>query len=270
MKKSHWIVAGGLAVSLHAGAFYGVFLHNQDKSGSLAAGEQGVEFDLGMLGDMGVKQKTVMAQAEMSPEPEVEPEPEIEPEPEVKPEPEVEPEPEIKPEPENKPEPKPIPKPEPKVEVKQKSEIIAPRSEPKPKPKPEPKPKPVVSKQVTADKTVVQQKATTGRAKAASNGGTAAAKADYYAKLAAKLASNKRYPRASRRRGEQGIVTVSFTAFPNGDARRIAITQSSGSKRLDKAAIEMVKRSQPLPAFTLEMGSEPLDITLPVQFQLRD
>ena len=71
MKKSHWIVAGGLAVSLHAGAFYGVFLHNHDKSGSLAAGEQGVEFDLGMLGDMGVKQKTVVAQAEMPPEPTV-------------------------------------------------------------------------------------------------------------------------------------------------------------------------------------------------------
>lgn len=287
MKRTHWIVAGGLAVSLHAGAFYGAFMHPKNESGSLAAGEQGIEFDLGMLGDMGVKEETIVAQAEVTP-----PEPIVEPEPEPLPEPEPEPIPESEPEPEPIPEPKPIPKPEPKVEVKQKSEIVQPepkpepkpkpkpkpkpepKPEPKPKPKPEPKPRPkpapVVAQKVNAAQTVVQQKATTGKASAAHNGGQAGAKADYYAKLKAKLAHNKRYPRASRRRGEEGIVTVSFTAHANGDARPIRVVESSGSKRLDQAAIDMVKRSQPLPAFNLEMGSDAIEITLPVAFQLKD
>ena len=89
MKRTHWIVAGGLAVSLHAGAFYGAFMHPKNESGSLAAGEQGIEFDLGMLGDMGVKEETIVAQAEVTP-----PEPIVEPEPEPLPEPEPEPIPE--------------------------------------------------------------------------------------------------------------------------------------------------------------------------------
>ena len=281
MKRLHWVLAGGVAFSLHAGAFYGVFMQpEQNDSGSLASGEQGVEFDLGMLGDMGAEQETVVAQAERVP---AEPEPVVEPEPEPVVEPE--PEPVVEPEPEPVVEPEPVA--EPNVEVKQRSDIVAPKPKPKPEPKPKPKPtpkpkpepkpkaKPKPTQEVVADKanaqhTQVRQKATTGRASANTSGAQQAAKTDYYAKLAAKLASNKRYPRASRRRGEEGVVTISFVAHPNGDAKQIKVTGSSGSRRLDKAAIDMVKRSQPLPAFSLEMGGDPLSITLPVAFQLRD
>lgn len=270
------MIAGGIAVSLHAGAFYGAFYHSQD-SGSLAVGEQGIEFDLGMMGDMGVAEETIVAQAEVTPPP---PEPEPEPikEPEIEPDLEVEPEPEIEPPveevevkqtsevvaPKPKPEPKPKPKPEPEPEPEPQ-----PEPEPEPTPKSKPTPQPQVVEQANAAKTVVQQKASTGSANAATSGGAAGATANYYAKLAAKLAQSKRYPRASRRRGEEGIVTIGFTVHANGDASQVRIVKSSGSKRLDGAAMDMVKRAQPLPAFSLDMGDKPLDITLPVAFELR-
>lgn len=260
MKKQHWMIAGGIAVSLHAGAFYGAFYHNQD-TGSLAAGQQGIEFDLGMMGDMGAAEESIVAQAEVTPPPpEPEPEPIKEPEPEVEPEPEPEIEPPVEP-----------------VKVKQASEVVAPepkpepkpKPKPKPEPKPEPKPQPPVADQANAAKTVVQQKASTGSANAATSGGAVGATANYYAKLAAKLAQSKRYPRQSRRRGEEGQVTIGFTVHANGDASNVRIVKSSGSVRLDDAAIDMVNRAQPLPAFSLEMGDKPLDITLPVAFELR-
>ncbi|WP_245624710.1 energy transducer TonB [Marinomonas fungiae] len=256
MKKQHWMIAGGIAVSLHAGAFYGAFYHNQD-SGSLAAGQQGIEFDLGMMGDMGVAEETVVAQAEVTPPP-PEPEPIKEPEPVPEVEPEPEPEPPVE-----------------EVKVKQTSEVVAPEPKPEPKPKPKPKPepkpepKPPVAEKTNATQTVVQQKASTGSSNAATSGGAAGATANYYAKLAAKLAQNKRYPRQSRRRGEEGVVTIRFTAHASGDASNVRVVKSSGSERLDAAAVDMVHRAQPLPAFSLDMGDKPLDITLPVAFELR-
>ena len=116
---------------------------------------------------------------------------------------------------------------------------------------------------------MVKHKATTGQGNTSTSGGKAGAEATYYSKLAAKLASKKRYPNASRRRHEEGVVTISFYAHPNGDASQLKIVESSGARRLDQAALDMVRQAQPLPAFELEMGAEPLSITLPVSFQLR-
>lgn len=281
MKKHHWLVASGFAISLHAGAFYWAF-YPQAESGSLAAGEQGIEFDLGMMGDMGAAQESVVAQAETAPP---EPIPELKPEP--KPEPIPEPEPEPIPEPIVEPKPVVIPPVE-KVEVKQKSVSEAPKPEPKPEPKPKPKPEPKlepkpvtapapapvaqpqaqVVPQANAQQTVVQQKVSTGSANAQTSGGQVGASTDYYAKLVAKLAQEKRYPKASRRRGEEGIVTIGFEVHPSGEAKNIRVVKSSGSERLDQAALDMVLRAQPLPAFKLDMGTKPLDITLPVAFEL--
>ena len=103
----HWIIAGGLAVSVHAGAFYAAFY--APTAGSQSAGSQGIEFDLGMVGDLGASVQTTVAQEEVKEveeaiedpvedvqevvEPDVVEEPIVEPEPEPEPEPIVEPEP---------------------------------------------------------------------------------------------------------------------------------------------------------------------------------
>jgi len=322
ISKRHWLIAGAAALSMHAVGFYAVFHHAPE--GSKGAGAQGIEFDLGMMGDLGAAAQNTLAQQEkiepkkvveepLKKEPEKVVPKKPEPKPVVKkPEPKPEPKPIKKPEPkpvEKKPEPvqKPVIKPKPPVVVKQKSPVVVPKAVPKPKVEPKPKPiervkptpkvepkptpKPVVPTEAAPTKTTestktsqvvsatpqkqgpksqASQKATTGSASAASNGGNPGAKAKYFTQLAAALAQNKRYPRASRRRNEEGVVTLAFTAYADGEVSDAKIVKSSGYRRLDKAVLVMLKRSVPLPKFSADMPEKELKITLPVSFKLSD
>jgi protein TonB len=56
-----------------------------------------------------------------------------------------------------------------------------------------------------------------------------------------------RYPIESRRKHEQGVVTLSLTLATDGSVARIAVAQSSGFARLDKAALEAVRGWRWLP-----------------------
>ena len=49
------------------------------------------------------------------------------------------------------------------------------------------------------------------------------------------------YPRISRRRGEEGTVTLSIEVFANGKAGNVSVIQSSGYRRLDEAAIKAAR-----------------------------
>ncbi|MGO2235107.1 MAG: energy transducer TonB, partial [Marinomonas sp.] len=189
---------------------------------------------------------------------------------------EIEPEPIIEPEIIKEPEP---------VEVKQESPIEVkkpepkPEPKPKPKPKPEPKPEPEPKKETpvvkstpkpVAPSSMANQKATTGSSNSATSGGNPGAKANYFTKLKSVLAQNKRYPRASRRRNEEGVVSLSFVAHADGSVSDVKITESSGHKRLDNAVLDMIKRSTPLPKFSKDMSETELRINLPVSFKLSD
>ena len=50
------------------------------------------------------------------------------------------------------------------------------------------------------------------------------------------------YPPLARRSGEQGRVVLRVLVTPNGAAEAVELRTSSGSARLDQAAIETVKR----------------------------
>jgi protein TonB len=50
------------------------------------------------------------------------------------------------------------------------------------------------------------------------------------------------YPPLSRRSGEQGRVVLRVLVTPNGAAEAVELRTSSGSARLDQAAVETVKR----------------------------
>lgn len=323
ISKRHWLVAGGLAVSLHAVAFYSFFY--QPTEGSKAPGYQGIEFDLGMMGDMGASNanrdaKKQVAKAEetqkvVEPEPKKdtleEPKPVVEKEPIPEPEKAPDPKPEPTPPPKEVVKEKPVLKPQPVVKEKQKSPIAIPKKESKKelteqvqeKPKkevvkkvepkkvePKPTPKniePTPKKAAPTEKKVAKpsqaeesdnsgstaqtsRKATTGVGNTATSGGNKGATASYYTQLAAVLAQNKRYPRASRRRNEEGVVTVSFVAHADGQITNTDIIKSSGYRRLDNAVLDMLKRATPLPKFSSDMKESQLAITLPVSFKLSD
>jgi protein TonB len=82
--------------------------------------------------------------------------------------------------------------------------------------------------------------------------------------LAAWLAANRRYPEASRRKSEEGEVTVRFTVAPDGRVTEVALVKGSGWAALDASALGML-RGATLPA----PGAEATR-TVRVRFRLSD
>lgn len=77
------------------------------------------------------------------------------------------------------------------------------------------------------------------------------------------------YPKLSRRRGEQGKVTLRVRVRADGRAEAVEIAHSSGHPRLDDAALETVRSWRFVPA---RQGDTPIDSSLlvPIAFRLDD
>jgi len=73
------------------------------------------------------------------------------------------------------------------------------------------------------------------------NSGNAAA-ANYPGKVYAKIARTRQ-----RNAGGRGVTHVSFHVTASGQAVRVAVSKSSGSTRVDKAALAHIKRAAPFP-----------------------
>ncbi|MDO6784697.1 energy transducer TonB [Neptunomonas phycophila] len=255
IRTHHWIIMFVVAIALHLLVFIG--LAHSKTEGAKDKGELGIEIDLGMLGDLGEAQETVEVTA-------VEPPPAPEPEPEVEPEPEPEPEP---------PKQKPVVKVKPKPEKPKKVVKKQPPREVKPEPKPSTNDAVVTDSPPSDQKTnstVAQRKASTGIGQSRTTGGNPGALQSYNALLQAKLAKYKRYPIASRRRGEEGEVRLHFVVDRSGKVLEHSIKGSSGSKRLDDAVLKMLKKAQPFPPFPDEITASQMSYNIPVGFYLKD
>jgi protein TonB len=75
------------------------------------------------------------------------------------------------------------------------------------------------------------------------------------------------YPSLSRRMNEQGRVTLRVLVSAEGRAADVQIRSSSGSVRLDDAALDAVRRWKFVPA---KRGSEPVAawVLIPISFKL--
>lgn len=76
------------------------------------------------------------------------------------------------------------------------------------------------------------------------------------------------YPDLSRRLGEKGTVTLEILVKANGTVGEVKIKESSGYKRLDKAAVNAIKRWRFVPA---SQAGTPIDYwyEIPFEFGLR-
>lgn len=92
--------------------------------------------------------------------------------------------------------------------------------------------------------------------------------ATWQAIVMAHLEKHRRYPAAARARGQQGVAQVTFRMNRRGQVLTVRISRTSGSGALDRAAIDTVKRAQPLPAIPNDMPDE-LDLTVEVEFFTR-
>ena len=94
-------------------------------------------------------------------------------------------------------------------------------------------------------------------------------KQHYLAALAARINRNKYYPLASRRRAEEGKVVVRFIVQKNGDLTDLTIVESSGSRRLDAAALKTLRRVTPFRPIPEALNRDHWAITVPIAFSLR-
>jgi protein TonB len=64
---------------------------------------------------------------------------------------------------------------------------------------------------------------------------------------------NLNYPEEARRQKLYGTLRVLVAILPDGSLKNVEITQSSGSKTLDEAAVRIVKLAAPFQPFSVEM-----------------
>ena len=86
--------------------------------------------------------------------------------------------------------------------------------------------------------------------------------------MVAHLQRNKRYPRGSESRREQGVVTLSFSLDRRGHVLSRSIVRSSGYAELDGEVMAMIARAQPLPAFPPEMPQSSIQLVVPIRFSV--
>ncbi|NBN65102.1 energy transducer TonB [Pannonibacter tanglangensis] len=89
------------------------------------------------------------------------------------------------------------------------------------------------------------------------------ARTNYKGKIIAKLRRAKQAPRE----GGAGTATVEFTVQRDGSVTGIRVVRSSGSPQLDEAAVAMVRRAAPMPAFPDEIRQASLAFRVPVEFR---
>lgn len=88
--------------------------------------------------------------------------------------------------------------------------------------------------------------------------------------LVVHINKKKKYPSTARNARQHGVVTVSFLMNRTGQLVSTAIVKGSGFRALDDAAIDMLKRSNPLPVPPDAMAGETFEFVIPVRFRWKN
>jgi protein TonB len=67
------------------------------------------------------------------------------------------------------------------------------------------------------------------------------------AQIRRRIEGAKRYPEAARREGIQGNVHVRFRVREDGQVDTVEVARSSGSRLLDDASLDTIRRAAPFP-----------------------
>ncbi len=99
--------------------------------------------------------------------------------------------------------------------------------------------------------------------------GGRAAISSYQAQVLAHLQRHRVYPSEAQSRGITGVARVRFSLSSNGSVISASLAGSSGTSVLDQAAIAMVRRASPFPAFPAGIQRAQLDFAAPIRFDIR-
>lgn len=84
--------------------------------------------------------------------------------------------------------------------------------------------------------------------------------------LHAHLEREKRYPRKAKRLKKQGMPVIRFTMNRQGKVLNVVLVKSSGTSSLDKEAVDLVYRAQPLIKPPNTISGDQIKLTLPINF----
>lgn len=94
------------------------------------------------------------------------------------------------------------------------------------------------------------------------------ARTQYLRELMAWLARHRVYPAEARKGKLEGVVQVRFAIRRDGQLLSATVHRSAGTNILDQAALEVLHRANPMPAFPKALDRQRLSITLPIDFSL--
>jgi protein TonB len=78
----------------------------------------------------------------------------------------------------------------------------------------------------------------------------------------------KQYPPSARKAHIEGVVMLHFVMDANGHVTAADIQKSSGRPVLDKEALAMIERAQPLPALPADFPTRTLNAVVSIEFSL--
>jgi protein TonB len=267
MRTLHWPLAVVVSVSLHMTVAWALLYDAEPPAvvGASGVGSVGIEVGLGMAGTYA----EALAQA-TAPAPAPEPTPPA-PKPQPKPEPApARPQPTPQPEPQPAP-PKPVaPTPAPTTAIPVAADgVLAASSSAEPQPAARATTAPAPASTPPAPTvTAATGSRATGSGSNSRSGGKKTTANNYFADLSRWLNRNKTYPVAAKQDKEQGTVLLQFTFDRAGNVLARSIKQSSGSARLDQAALDMIDQASPLPGLPDSIPNKKVTIVIPIEYSL--
>lgn len=79
----------------------------------------------------------------------------------------------------------------------------------------------------------------------------------------------KRYPRSAERQRQQGVPWIRFVIDRRGAVLSVNLERSSGFDALDKEALRIPKRAEPLPIPPDDVPGQTIEMVVPVEFFMR-
>lgn len=88
-------------------------------------------------------------------------------------------------------------------------------------------------------------------------------------RVLAQLNKHRRYPRIAQARRQQGVPYIRFVIDREGMVLSVHLERSSGIALLDREAVALPKRAQPLPKPPDDRPGDTIELVAPVEFLLR-
>lgn len=95
------------------------------------------------------------------------------------------------------------------------------------------------------------------------------AQSKYLRELMAWLAKHRVYPTAARKEKAEGVVQVRFSLDRDGHLLKATVQRSAGFNVLDQAALDVLRRAAPMPAFPKGLDRQNMTVSLPIDFSLQ-